>query len=207
MLLFLLLILPVSLILYLYTTKLTKVAPVILIGFITSVLVCGFRAFVLYSHRVVPYSFEGNFIYILIREYVLPVIVLYLLYFFITKDKVEYKVEAFIPLMLGFYSVYLPYVVISGTDSVYSGFEIFVKPVLIMVMIYQLGFIVQKFYKFLCNRKILLLVLCVIAGLIYIVVPSLLETLYLLKYNVFLLIGGSVLYTVASILFYITSMA
>ena len=54
------LLLPLLLAAYCIYKKDKHIIPAIFLGIIVAVLVCGFRAFFLYAHRIVPYSFEKS---------------------------------------------------------------------------------------------------------------------------------------------------
>ena len=96
------LLLPLILAAWCFYKKDAHLVPAIFVGLVAAVLVCGFRAFFLYSHRVIPFSFENNMWYLLLRQTLLPVVLLYGLFFLISKDTISYKVEALFPLLLSF---------------------------------------------------------------------------------------------------------
>lgn len=99
-------------------------------GFLVSVAVCAFRTFFLYSHRLTPYSFIENFIFYS-GQSVLPPIILYGIYMLLARDSKETKNLAFFPLTASFYSVFLPYIVISGAAAgSYTVFDAVIKPLL-----------------------------------------------------------------------------
>ena len=69
-----LLLLPLILAAWIFYKKNPHMIPVIFTGLITAVLVCGFRAFFLYAHRVIPFSFGLNMWYLLLRQTLHPII-------------------------------------------------------------------------------------------------------------------------------------
>ena len=188
MYLFMFLLLPLILAAWCFYKKDSHLIPVIFTGIVAAVLVCGFKAFFLYSHRIIPYSFERNVLYLLVRQTLLPVVLLYGIFFAWSKDKISYKVESFFPLLISFYMLYLPYTIISTSEGLYTSFPLLVKPVLFVVMIFSLGLSAKHIEKTVINKKYLFSVIWVIIGLASILVPSLLEGMYILDMNYLLVL-------------------
>ena len=205
MYLFMLLLLPLILAAWCFYKKDTHLIPVILTGLVAAVLVCGFKAFFLYSHRIIPYSFKSNVLYLLVRQTLLPVVLLYGIFFAWSKDEISYKVEAFFPLLISFYMLYLPYTIISTSEGVYTSFPLFVKPVLFVVMIFSLGLSAKHIEKTLRNKKIVFAVIWIIIGLVSVVIPSLLEGMYILDMNYLLVLVLSAVYSALLLVLFILS--
>lgn len=178
MLLFLLLLFPLSLVGYYLYKKEPKLIMVIVIGFLSSLIVCAINFFFKFSHRIVPYSFWLNFVYYVEKLGLLPITIIYLIFILLTKDSFKDKIDFYIPLMLSYYMVLIPYNVISSTESnVYSGFDIFIKPIIYLSMIFGSGFLLKQFYFFIEEKKVPFTVLTVFLILIEILIPSILESL------------------------------
>ena len=197
MYLFMFLLLPLILAAWCFYKKDSHLIPAIFLGIVAAVLVCGFKAFFLYSHRIIPYSFKSNVIFLLVRQTLLPVILLYGIFFAWSKDEISYKVESFFPLLISFYMLYLPYTIISTTEGLYTTFPLFVKPVLFVVMIFSLGLGAKHIEKTVRNRKFVFTAIWVIISLISVVVPSLLESMYILDMNYFIVLVLSAVYSAA----------
>ncbi len=197
MYLFMLLLLPLIFAAWCFYKRDPHQIPVIATGLISAVLVCGFRAFFLYSHRIIPYSFELNMWYLLLRQTLLPVLVLYGVFFLISKDEVSYKVEALFPLLISFYMLYLPYTILSGMDHIVTTFPLFIKPVLFAVMIFSLGLCAKHIEKTIRAKKYVSAAVWIIISLVSIVVPSVLETMYILDVSYFLILLLSAVYSAA----------
>ena len=192
---FMFLLLPLVLAAWCFYKRDSHLLPVIFTGAVAAVLVCGFKAFFLYSHRIIPYSFESNVLYLLIRQTLLPVILLYGLFIVWSKDKISYKVEAFFPLLISFYMLYLPYTIVSTTEGLYTSFPLFVKPVLFVVMIFSLALSAKHIEKSIRNRKIIFAIIWILIGLVSVVIPSLLEGMYILDMNYLLVLILSAVYS------------
>lgn len=204
MLMFLIMFLPLFLTVYCLKVRTQKIIPVVLIGVLSSVLVVIFKMFFMLSHRVVLYSYSSNIIYCLIKETLLPVIILYTLYFIISKDNVEFKINTFLPLMLSFYSVYLPYCIISTTDSsTYSLYSLFLKPVVFGIMIAQTGVSVRDYYRSYKTKRRWGMFINTVLILFYLIAPAVIETVYLMNVNLFIFVVFSLFYLCLSIFLFL----
>lgn len=188
MLLFLILLLPLFLAAYCVKVRTSKIVPVIVIGALSAVLVVAFKMLFIMPHRIVPYSFGENFVYFLVKETLVPALVLYIIYFLVAKDNVEFKINTYLPLELAFYSVYLPYCVISTTSSVYSWFSIFVKPLIYAIMIAQTGVSLRDLYRCHTNGKKGLVVLSGFLILLFLAIPPVMETAYIMNYKLYVIL-------------------
>ena len=205
MYLFMLLLLPLILAAWIFYKREPHQIPVIFAGLISAVLVCGFRAFFLYSHRIIPLSFESNMLYLLIRQTLLPIMVLYGVFFAVSRDTISYKVEALFPLLISFYMLYLPYTILSGADHIITTFLLFVKPVLFTVMIFSLGLSAKHIEKNINAKKYFFTAVWILISLVSIVVPSVLETMYILDMSYFLILLLSAVYSAALPVLFILS--
>ncbi len=183
-----LLLLPLILAAWIFYKKNPHMIPVIFTGLVTAVLVCGFRAFFLYAHRVIPFSFGLNMWYLLLRQTLLPIIALYGIFFAVSKDTISYKVEALFPLLISFYILYLPYTILSTSEKVITTFPLFIKPVLFTVMIFSLGLSAKHIEKTIRAKKYFFTAVWIIIALVSIVFPSVAETMYLLDMSYFLIL-------------------
>lgn len=200
-----LLLLPLILAAWIFYKREPHQIPVIFTGLISAVLVCGFRAFFLYSHRIIPLSFESNMLYLLIRQTLLPIMVLYGIFFAVSRDNISYKVEALFPLLISFYMLYLPYTILSGADHIITTFLLFVKPVLFTVMIFSLGLSAKHIEKNINAKKYFFTAVWILISLVSIVVPSVVETMYILDMSYFLILLLSAVYSAALPVLFILS--
>ncbi len=198
------LLLPLILAALCFYKKDTRRIPVIFIGLIAGVLVCGFKAFVLYSHRIIPYSFSENVVFLLIRQTLLPVALVYGLFCLWSRDTFEFKAESFCPLLLSFYALYLPYTIISTADHIYTSFSLLIKPCLFCAMILILAMLMSKLQISVARKKNGFAVLWSILFLAAVVVPSFIEGMFMMDMSYFLVIILSVIYCVtAPVLFWL----
>lgn len=172
--------LPLVLTLYCFCYKSRKNVPVIYLGVLSAVIVCAFKMLFFYSHRIVPYAFGENFVYFLIRESLLPSLILYGLFFLFSKDEMKFKVNAIFPLVLSFYIVFLPYVIFNSPSGYKNPFSLIIKPIVYSLMIVMLGICGKKIYKFSTEKKYLLVVLFAFIAIVFMCAPAALETWYLL---------------------------
>lgn len=202
MLLFLLLLMPLTLILFLYKKPLRTVFPLIFIGFACGILFCGFNGFFMFSHRIIYYSFARTFFSLFLSQTLVPIVVLYGLFFAISHDELAYKTDAFVPLIFTFYAIFLSYIVISETESVYSGFEILLKPALYGSMLVLLGFLTSSLFTAFFDKDVKKAVLLSLVALVFLAGPSVIESLYFLSSNLFLVFLTSGIY-VGCVLLYL----
>ncbi|MGP1459396.1 MAG: hypothetical protein ACTTKL_08815 [Treponema sp.] len=170
---------------------------VIIAGFLTGILATTARAAFSFIHRVAPYSFIQNFLYYSAHEYALPAAALFAVYFFIVKDKTEFKIKSFFPLSAAFYSIYMPYCIIAPAGAFYF-FTLFVKPALVLAMLIFYSQSVFAVYKNAgekskskTRRAFVLLGLAAAA-------PSCIETLWLLNAFPFAVYLASALYILSA---------
>ncbi len=178
----------------------TRFVPVIFMGLVTGVLVCGFKAFFLYSHRILPYSFGDNVAYLLIHQTLLPLSILYGLFCLWSRDSFSFKAEAFGPLMLSFYTLYLPFTIISTAEQVYTSFLLLIKPGLFAVMIMILAFCLQQIERTVSLKKYVITALWLVISVIIVIIPSLIDGMYILDMNYLLILLLSLLYAAIFIL-------
>ena len=144
-------------------------------------------------------------LYLLVRQTLLPVVLVYGIFFAWSKDEISYKVEAFFPLLISFYMLYLPYTIISTSEGLYTTFPLIVKPVLFVVMIFSLALSAKHIEKTVKNRKYVFAAIWIIIGLASVLVPSLLEGMYILDMNYLLILVLSGVYSAALPVLFILS--
>ncbi len=191
--------LPLLLVWFCFDYKSQKLVPIISIGVIVSIIVCACQAFFTFAHRVIPYNFADNYFYLLFRQTVLPLVIVYGVFFLISKDEVQFKVDSFLPLLLSYYSIYLPYVIITTSEGLYSWFVLFFKPILFGAMLIQTAISIRYFYKFLIDKKVAMIIILVIISLLYISLPAVFETMFLIKMQTTLVIIFGVIYSLVPI--------
>lgn len=195
MLLFLLLLFPLALVAYYVYRKDPKQLLAIVTGLLIGAVVSGISFFFKFSHRVVPYSFALNLTYYIEKMGIITVVVIYGLFFLVSKDSFEDRIGYFDSLMLSCYAVMVPFYVITGNESsVYPGFAIFVKPLIYLAMIFAAGSLLNTFYKSIVNKKIGIAILSALVMIAVLLVPSLIEALYAISYSYALVLIFSFVY-------------
>lgn len=205
MLLFLFIVLPLSLVVYYLFNKERKFFCPMLVGVLCAVLLCAFKVFFTYSHRLVPVSFSENFVFYLLNQSCLPVCVVSLIYFLITKDSLENKIHAFFPLISAFYAVYLPYLVVSGTTSVYSGYAIFMKPLVYLAMILQCALSLCCIFTSVKSKKVVFVAINIVLIIAYLIIPAIIEALYAMNLSFVAVIILSAVYVILPVVHLVLS--
>ncbi|MBP5251326.1 MAG: hypothetical protein J6Z17_02815 [Treponema sp.] len=92
--------------------------PPVLLGVFCAVILCIIREFLLTSADIVEESFFSFFLKDLLNNTALPAFIIYAAFFFISKDKPDYKVLSILPLEASFFAILLPFTVITGENRV-----------------------------------------------------------------------------------------
>ena len=101
--------------------------------------------------------------------------------------------------------LYLPYTIISTSEGLYTTFPLMVKPVLFVVMIFSLALSAKHIEKTVKNRKIVFAVIWGVIGIVSVLVPSLLEGMYILDMSYLLILILSGVYSAALPVLFILS--
>ena len=195
MTIFMYLFLPLILTLFCFCYRSKKNIPVLYIGIMASIILCAIKMLFFYSHRIVPYSFTENFVYFLIRETLLPSVIIYGLFFCFSKDTLEFKLCSVFPLLTSFYVIYMPFCIVNAASGYMNSFSLFIKPILIGIMLITLGLSAREIFKYLQNKKYLFVSVYSLVIIIYLLVPAALESLYLINTSIIWSIICTVLYS------------
>ena len=201
MLLFLILLLPCALITYAFILKDKSIILTIFAGLMTATVVCACRYFFSFEHRLIYYSFGQNFAYYLVKQNLLPLIIVTAVYALISRDSAEYKIKNFFPLILSFFMVYLPYCVITSSEIYYQSYDIFLKPVIYLAMLAQLALSLTALYKAITEHKPLFITINVIIMLIYALYPAVSDALYAIDSSFALILILGIFYCLLPIAF------
>ena len=194
MTIFMYLLLPLILTLFCFCYRTRKNVPIIFMGTMASIILCAIKMLFFYSHRIVPYSFTENLSYFLIRESLLPALFLYALFLIFSRDSMEFKTFAVFPLLTSFYMIYLPYVIYNCPSGNMNSFSLLLKPIIYAIMLISIGIFAKETEKAIKNKKYYFVVIYILASIIFLVIPSVLESWYLVTTK----IVGVILCTVVS---------
>ncbi len=206
MFLFMILLFPAVLGFYWVRTSETKIRTLIFTGFLTGVIIDIFIALFSYLHRIPEYNYISNLLYFFLKDYFLPSAVLYLVYFFIVKEDLEFRIKSFFPLVASFFAVYMPYVTIVTDESLFSVFSLFFKPAIYLSYVIYLSFFIFKLYKFLINRKKLYTIFTILFLLASMLLPAILETFYIMSTLLFLTYIFSFFYVIGAIILFVKNL-
>lgn len=179
MLLFLLLLFPVSLVLYFTFTKEKKFLLVVYMGFITAVIVCAVAFITSYPHRIIPDSFFKNYLYYFIKITFLPMLLLPAAFCVFSKNSPDFKAKSIFPLMASFYVVFLPYHIMSLTDSRYSLYDISLRPIIYLAMIIQIAYAAKRLVHSIEESNQAQKTKNIIAIVIYLLYPAFADTCFI----------------------------
>lgn len=106
--------------------------PVIFIGLFTGAFYVTYKIMFSSIYYLPTEAFGINFLYYAFTQSIIPIAVVFGLFFFFgKKDSIKDRCLFFFPLTASFYSVFLPYLIIETTKP-YSAFYIFAKPLLFL---------------------------------------------------------------------------
>lgn len=205
MLLFMLILIPAVLVFCGIRADDKTVVSVAAAGAVAGVLVSFVSALFSFRHRIPDFSFASNFFYYAAEEYVLPLILLYIAYFFITRDSLEFRLRSFLPVTAGFYTVYMPYRIISSSGASFSFFELFAKPVLFLSLLVLCAGTVLFIGKHACEKNIRFIIIdsAIMAAVLF--VPPFLNALWLLKVMMPVVIGAGICYVLAATVLFVVA--
>ncbi len=183
MYLFLIIFMPLTLAWYFTYEKDKAVIPIAIAGALSAIVFCAFRAFFSFSYRTPRTGFFVNYAYILLAYTLIPVTVCYLIFLVLSKDDNAFLAKSYFSLVCAFFSVYLPYTVLSGSRSDYSAFELFCKPVLYTAMLASSAVCVFFLYRTRSDRKRLLI--WVLTLIVFLFVPAAIEAAWFIRLALF----------------------
>lgn len=196
MLLFLILLMPAAFTAYAFIIKDRKIILPSFAGLMTSVIVCACRFFFSYEHRLIYNSFSENFVYYLLKQSLLPLIIVCAVYALVSRDTLEYKCKNFFPLMCPFFAVYVPYSVITASEYYYQAYDIFLKPVIYLAMVVQISFSLMQLYKGISERKVVSIVINSLVILLVAIYPAVSDALYAIDYSFALILILGIVYSI-----------
>ncbi len=139
------------------------------------------------------YNFASEFLYLIIQEIVIPIVICYFLLLFLFKEPVSYKLKVSAYMLFGFYAVQSPYFTITRYETL-SPFLLLIKPIM------QLGLCTAVYclFSIICTngKKNFAAVLAVPSLLVMLVLPAVIETMWFLGADAQLWATGSIIYTV-----------
>lgn len=190
MYLFLFILLPAALYIYFNSFGEKSLLTLSFTGIITGVVVCGIRFIFFYSHRIIPNAFFSNYFFYLSRIILLPLLV-YLVFFLISRDTIELKFKAFFPLLAGFYITYLPYYFLTMATSVYSNYDLFFRPIIYIAYLGGTCFALLRCYEAFINKNLMGKILYIVMTVLYILIPAAIDTSYVINvaFPLFAVIG------------------
>ena len=155
--------------------------------------------FVFTAYRAVP-VLGRIYVHNLIKDILLPTVLLCGPYFLISRRKPDDKAFALLVVLAAFYTTYLPYGVITGEER-FSFFPAFVKPVLICSHIILFPLCCVGLCRSIKAKKSPLIAVFTLGMIVFPALPPLAEALWFLAYPASFWIGtGAVLLAAAVLL-------
>ncbi len=158
----------------------------IIFGFLLASLYSFFVLFFIPAYYLTPYAFLPNFLYSFTHDTFFPIVFCSLFLFLLVK-KFQYKWHELYYIMLGFYIVFFPARSLN-INTIFGLHALFVKPVLMVSMVYVLKNILQFSYKYIeiskemhtSKKDIAIKIVIVLSFLVCLAFPSVFEALYMI---------------------------
>ncbi len=174
----------------------------LLAGFFLAVVYSFFQLFFFPAYYLIQYSFLSNFVYNFFYDVFIP-LALCTLFLFVLAKKYNNKAYELYYLALGFFAVYVPARTFNITIT-FGSYELFFKPLLLVAMVYISKNIIIVAYRynatvkerFSSKQHVAIKSGIAFAFVLCYMLPSVIETLYMLSVSYIILIPLILLYVV-----------
>lgn len=130
------------------------------------------------EYRIVPADFFKNFSGIFLHDSFMPAIIVTALFFLLSRDSFQFKVNVLFLVLSGFYVMYIPFRILFRSGA-FSSFILFYKPILLACFVLGFSFAIRLFYRNLKGAKnVLMFILPVLLGLCCTMAPALAEVVW-----------------------------
>lgn len=177
--------------------KWTSFVPPALTGLLIAILTCFIKEFFIFYSHIATTNFPAYFAYLAARDSILPLLALYLAFTLLSKDEKDYKIESIVPLALSFYSIYIPYFVLTGKEP-QAMFLSVIKPILFISLSFIASAALKNINRFMTDRNTALSVLSIFFFILALLLPSLIEALWYYKLIAASWIFSSIIYAGAA---------
>lgn len=170
------------------------------IGAVASVIFCAIEFMFVFMHRVVPFSFWSNFLYVYFSQVFFPLAAVFAIFCVVSKDSCEFKAKMFFPLTASFYAIYVPFYILSYNMSALSAFELFGKPVMFLAYIAFMSVCVQVVVSSVKSKSNVKAALWIFVAILFSVVPAAIEAAWLIGVFFVWWLLGLVFYVAVTVL-------
>lgn len=177
--LFLVLLMPLTLWMWCLVNCDKYVVPVVFSGVLAGAIVSMCISIFGSTYRLTEFSFMSNFTFLFLTIYFIPVVVVYAVFFLLTKDDVEFKLNCFFPLTVSFCSIFIPYMSVASSIDRFSFFAIFYRPALCVFMLMACSVFVNFFARELKGKKYFFAVIWIVLMLVHMVLPAVFDALWI----------------------------
>lgn len=153
----------------------------LLVGIIIAIIYCFVDFFTAYAYRTPVYSAFSNFPYYFLSIIFVPTLICAVILLLLSKDSWIFKLQTFIPMLIGFYTIFLPYETISKNDT-FDFFLLFVVPILFSSMIFLLDFALDLLISVVNkNIKKIAIIISILLIIVAIFLPAIIYSMYYTK--------------------------
>lgn len=170
--------LPAFFILYLLSHSDRNNFPSVLFGIGCGALYVVFAVLFGSDYRIYPVSFFKMFSTTFFQETFFPSLILTALFFLLSKDSLQFKMDKLVLVIAGFFTLYIPFRIFFRSETL-SAFILFFKPVLLTCFVFGFSLATKLFIKNLMgDKKPVMFVIPCLLGLGCAALPGIAEVLW-----------------------------
>lgn len=142
-----------------------KVIVMYLIAAFLGIIFITVHALLILPHYEPKLNFFYNVIQLFLRNFLIPVLVCGVLFFILSTNYGDFSIDNCFALLMGFYSVFIPYSVVSNNEYL-TGFQLFFVPVLYGIMLLNFRLVARFIINMFSGKINIFLIILTILGLI-----------------------------------------
>lgn len=197
---FLFLLFPCAIVAYCFKFGNRSSVLVAIVGAVTSIIFCAIEFMFVFMHRVVPFDFWRNCLYVYLTQVFFPLAAVFAIFCLASKDSCEFKAKMFFPLTASFYAIYVPFYILSYNMSALSAFELFGKPVMFLSYIAFMSVCVQVVVSSVKSKSNVKAALWIFVAILFSAVPAAVEAAWLIGVFFVWWLLGLVFYVAVTVL-------
>lgn len=150
------------------------------VGSVFSAIFCAIKFMFSFMHRVSPFNFFDNYIYVFLGQVLFPAAAVFAVFCLVSRDGAVFKSRMFFPLVASFYAIYLPFHIIVYNESAMSAYELFAKPVMFLSYIACMALCVVKITETIIAKKTYFAVAWCAIAICVLLVPAAIESAWII---------------------------
>ncbi len=173
--------------------------PPVLFGFLIGLFYITIKEFFIFNSKLNTASFFSTAAIFFMHKEFIPMAICTVIFIIFSKDSAQYKISAISPLFYSFYSVFIPYEVISHGEKT-SFFCIMILPLFAISAVLIFMELLNLSFKNFKNKKTPSAILFIVLAVISSFVPAIEYAIWYFKISNFLLIFIAIIFFLVSLL-------